>query len=84
MNSLSDIYFTTESYLFSSAARGNWRNKWKNEGISADFGDNPSFPVPDQRPALVLTGPPDGRSGKDSSGVLPEVGLRLSDDEGAD
>ena len=84
MNRLSDIYYTTESYLFSNGGRRNWRNNWKNEGIFADIGSCPPVQVPDERIALVWLGMPDERSGKDFSCVSGKISLRFSDHEVAD
>ena len=74
MNSLSDIYFTTERYFSNGGGRSR-RNFGENEGIFADCGDSAPVPFFDRRTPLVWTWPSDEGSGTYSARVLYEVGL---------
>ena len=84
MNRLSDIYYTTESYLFPIVEEeiGEITSKMK-EFLRILEVVRPS-PLPDKRFALVWIGTPDTRSGKNFSCVSGEIGLRFSDHEVAD
>ena len=79
MNRLSDIYYTTESYLFPMVE----------EEIGEITGKMKEFlwileAVPEQRTALVRFGASDARPGKDFSYVPDEIGLRFFNHEVAD